>query len=43
MTFFIDADQESERINLTDNEWQEVKNFFLEETPKAVDYFPKYH
>jgi hypothetical protein len=39
LTFFTDADQESERIELTDDEWKTIKKFFLEETPKAVDHF----
>lgn len=39
LTFFVDADQESERIQLSDQEWRAVKDFFLKETPKAVDYF----
>ncbi len=39
LTFFVDADQESERIQLTDREWKTIKDFFLEETPKVVDHF----
>ncbi len=39
LTYFVDADQDSERIQLSDTQWQKVKNFFLIETPKAVDHF----
>ncbi len=41
LTYFNDADADSERIQLSEKEWQAVKAFFLEQTPRTVDYFLK--
>ena len=39
LTYFADADQDHERINITDPEWQEVKDFYLANTRKVADNY----
>lgn len=41
LTFFDDADGDTERISLEAKEWEKVKEFFLLEAPKVIDHFLK--
>jgi hypothetical protein len=39
LTFFDDADLDTERISLEAKEWKKVKEFFLAESPSVIDHF----